>query len=232
MKYGTLTFLVAMVFIGVYGLLVQNTNHSTEAATAVVNDTKITDISVETSFAAGDIETKNANNDPEDEGDFVANKYTNEVYEFVFSYPDSAKVTEYTDEMLLVEGSNSGGLVDINVVTNEFRDVTNISALTYIEARLRCDADGTEGSVRCGEVVESEEYISEAGAVGEKFTLEKIVTDDIGRETISTYGPVYAFPISGNLEDASLGALIVAPPVGIEAEKNKLLTIVVSTLKL
>ena len=233
MKYGILSLAGLLVAIGVYGLFIYESDQAPEA---VIGKTRVTNISVETSSS-----TKKDEMDEETNGDVTnsseslakkVNSYQSEAYKFSFTYPKYAKLTEFTKDMLLVEGANSGGLVDIAVVTNEFRDVESVSALVYVETRLRCDADGSEGTVRCGEVVESEEYVSDAGAEGEKFFLAKIETNAEGEEEVSTYGPIYAFPISGSIEDASLGALIIAPPLGAEEASVGLLDSIVSSLEI
>lgn len=158
--------------------------------------------------------------------------YENQAYDFIITYPKDAELSDYTDEMIMIKKGKTDALADIAVITDEFTETANLDALIYAEARLRCDAAGTEGSIKCGEIKEEEDFVSELGAEGKRFVLEKIVSTVEGEKSYESYGPIFAFPISSLPTGASIGAVLIAPTLSGGAEERDLVESIANSFKL
>lgn len=221
MKYGIFIALSLAVVGGVYWLGVAPSG--AEFTENNVSSVAVSEVTIEQREGIEDKATE------EETSDLV---YENQAYDFSIVYPEDAELSDYTDEMIMVKKGKTNALADIAVITDEFTDTANLEALIYAEARLRCDADGPDGSVKCGEIKVEEDFVTESGAEGRRFVLEKIVSAAGGEESYESYGPIFAFPISSLPTGASFGAVLIAPSLSGGAEEQELVETIANSFGL
>ncbi|HEX2792616.1 MAG TPA: hypothetical protein VHO23_02780 [Candidatus Paceibacterota bacterium] len=138
--------------------------------------------------------------------------------EYAFSYPVKYDLKEYRDGSTAIGiGSGDGfdSTVAVSVVESEESAITTpfdtIEAFLTSQAKLLCAADGPGESLSCSTVESVTPFTNEQGV----FAFELYLTLDhtvLGGETTSTtFGPVFAFPISPNGDDAYAGILVYPP---------------------
>lgn len=224
MKYGIFIALSLAVVGGVYWLGVAPSG--AEIAEEEDSSVSVSEVTFE--------QKENSGNEDQEATEEVSDEmvYKNETYDFSLTYPKDAKLSDYTDEMIMIKKGKTDALADVAVITDEFTTADDIDALIYTEARLRCDADGVEGSVKCGEVKEKEEFVSESGIEGERFVLEKIISTADGEKSYESYGPIFAFPINKLPTGATIGAVLIAPSLSGGDEEIELVETIADSFKL
>ncbi|MCR4280142.1 MAG: hypothetical protein NUV82_01805 [Candidatus Komeilibacteria bacterium] len=155
--------------------------------------------------------------------------YTNEVYNYTFTYPTDRTIEEYSADMVVVglpQEDSVQSEAEVRVLTS-FSDQEYGDFQSFVTQSLSnlCAADGPTGSIECEGIDSREDFSSDNLVNGEKIYLTQITRDFASDETSEdVQGPFYVFNISQRSDSDYAILVLHAPLTQTEINENLIST--------
>lgn len=137
--------------------------------------------------------------------------YQNSTYGYSFYYPPEYTVRVASDDVAIIGMGTADSFttyVEARIATTS-SDAASYDEFIVSATERLCNA---LPGFSCGKVAERSSYTSEMGLAGVKLYLDMTAPGGASQR----FGPVYAFNIGANVDDAAYAALLVYRPQGAE----------------
>lgn len=137
--------------------------------------------------------------------------YRSSNYGYSFSYPRTLTLEETSSRRVAIGSTGEAGFTEQAVVQVVRTETPTANFRTFITGEIRrlCATEIDSAATTCGAIVSEESVRTEGSLLATKYVFSVTAAG----ATTTTFGPVYAFDVTGTIPSYAHAGILVYPPV-------------------